>query len=64
MSEAFSRILIDKGLEDSGWDLLKQVHFELSTAMGQFLLDYRAFCSTIDAEIALESLELIPVLTA
>ena len=34
MSEAFSRILIDKALEDSGWNLLKQIHFELSTAMG------------------------------
>lgn len=35
MSEAFSRILIDKALEDSGWDLLKQIHFELSTATGR-----------------------------
>lgn len=34
-SEAFSRILIDKALEDSGWNLLKQVHFELSTATGR-----------------------------
>jgi len=34
-SEAFSRILIDRALEDSGWDLLKQVHFELSTATGR-----------------------------
>jgi len=35
MSEAFSRILIDKALEDSGWNLLKQIHFELSTATGR-----------------------------
>ena len=35
MSEAFSRILIDRALEDSNWDLLKQVHFELSTSTGR-----------------------------
>ena len=35
MSEAFSRILIDKTLDDSNWDLLKQVHFELSTSTGR-----------------------------
>ena len=35
MSEAFSRILIDKALEASDWDLLKDVHFELTTATGR-----------------------------
>jgi type I restriction enzyme R subunit len=36
-NEAFSRVLIDKALEFSGWDLLdpKQVSFELSTANGR-----------------------------
>src|SRR5450759_2003436 len=36
-NEAFSRILIDKALEFSGWDLLdpKQVRFELNTANGR-----------------------------
>ncbi len=34
-SEAFSRVLIDKALEASGWDLLKQVRFELSTSTGR-----------------------------
>jgi len=36
-SEAFSRVLIDKALEFSGWDLLdtKQVVFELHTAGGR-----------------------------
>src|SRR6266568_1180960 len=36
-NEAFSRVLIDKALEASGWDLLKpqQVHFELNTANGR-----------------------------
>lgn len=36
-SEAFSRILIDKALEFSGWDLLdsKQVVFELHTGSGR-----------------------------
>jgi len=36
-NEAFSRILIDKALEFSGWDLLdpKQVRFELSTTTGR-----------------------------
>ena len=35
--EAFSRILIDKALEFSGWDLLKpqQVQFELHTGNGR-----------------------------
>lgn len=35
--EAFSRILIDKALEFSGWDLLKpqQVQFELHTGIGR-----------------------------
>src|SRR6476660_2546252 len=39
-SEAFSRILIDKELEFSGWDLLdpKQIQFELHTASGR--VDY------------------------
>ena len=35
LSEAFSRILIDKALESSGWNLLKDVHFELSMATGR-----------------------------
>ena len=36
-SEAFSRILIDKALEFSGWDLLDptQVQFELHTSGGR-----------------------------
>lgn len=36
-NEAFSRILIDKALEFSGWDLLnpQQVHFELQLANGR-----------------------------
>src|SRR5438093_11054615 len=36
-NEAFSRILIDKALEFSGWNLLdpKQVRFELNTATGR-----------------------------
>lgn len=36
-NEAFSRVLIDKALEASGWDLLdpRQVHFELITASGR-----------------------------
>jgi len=36
-NEAFSRILIDKALEDSGWNLLdpQQVRFELNTAAGR-----------------------------
>ena len=35
--EAFSRILIDKALEFSGWDLLKpqQIQFELHTGNGR-----------------------------
>jgi len=33
--EAFSRILIDKALEFSGWDLLKDVYFELATSNGR-----------------------------
>ena len=33
--EAFSRILIDKALESSGWNLLKDIHFELSTSTGR-----------------------------
>ena len=34
--EAFSRVLIDKALEASGWDLLtKQVRFELTTSTGR-----------------------------
>ncbi len=33
--EAFSRILIDKALESSGWDLLKDVFFELATSTGR-----------------------------
>ena len=35
LSEAFSRVLIDKALEASGWDLLKQVRFELATSTGR-----------------------------
>src|SRR5258708_22534965 len=36
-NEAFSRILIDKALEFSGWDLLnpQQVQFEVHTASGR-----------------------------
>ena len=36
-NEAFSRILIDKSLEFSGWDLLdpRQVKFELNTGTGR-----------------------------
>ena len=36
-NEAFSRVLIDKALEASGWDLLnpQQVRFELNTANGR-----------------------------
>jgi len=36
-NEAFSRILIDKALEFSGWNLLhpKEVRFELSSANGR-----------------------------
>jgi type I site-specific restriction endonuclease len=36
-NEAFSRVLIDKALEFSGWDLLDphQVRFELNTANGR-----------------------------
>lgn len=36
-SEAFSRVLIDKTLEASGWDLLdsQQVRFEINTAGGR-----------------------------
>src|ERR1039457_4462212 len=36
-NEAFSRVLIDKALEFSGWDLLdaQQVRFELNTATGR-----------------------------
>jgi predicted type IV restriction endonuclease len=36
-SEAFSRILIDKALEFSGWNLLdpKQVQFEFNTSNGR-----------------------------
>ena len=34
-SEAFSRVLIDKALEASGWDLLSQVHFELISSTGR-----------------------------
>lgn len=36
-NEAFSRVLIDKALEASGWDLLnpQQVQFELNTANGR-----------------------------
>ncbi len=33
--EAFSRVLIDKALEASGWDLTKEVRFELTTATGR-----------------------------
>lgn len=33
--EAFSRILIDKALESSGWDLLTNVRFELATSHGR-----------------------------
>jgi len=33
--EAFSRILIDKALEASGWDLTKEVRFEMVTATGR-----------------------------
>jgi predicted type IV restriction endonuclease len=36
-NEAFSRILIDKALEFSGWNLLdsRQVKFELHTSSGR-----------------------------
>ena len=36
-NEAFSRILIDRSLQDSAWDLLdnKQVQFELHTSNGR-----------------------------
>lgn len=36
-NEAFSRVLIDKALEASGWNLLdsQQVQFELNTASGR-----------------------------
>lgn len=34
-SEAFSRVLIDKALEASSWDLSKQVRFELATSTGR-----------------------------
>lgn len=36
-NEAFSRVLIDKALEFSGWNLLdsQQVRFELNTAIGR-----------------------------
>src|SRR5438034_393907 len=36
-NEAFSRVLIDKALEASGWDLLssQQMQFELNTASGR-----------------------------
>jgi predicted type IV restriction endonuclease len=36
-NEAFSRVLIDKALEFSGWNLLdpQQVQFELHTATGR-----------------------------
>jgi len=34
-SEAFSRVLIDKALEASGWDLGKNVHLELTGKDGQ-----------------------------
>ena len=34
-NEAFSRVLIDRALEDSGWDLRRQVHFELTTSSGR-----------------------------
>jgi len=36
-NEAFSRVLIDKALEFSGWNLLDshQVRFELNTATGR-----------------------------
>ena len=36
-NEAFSRILIDKALESSGWDLLdpKQVQFEFHVSNGR-----------------------------
>jgi predicted type IV restriction endonuclease len=39
-NEAFSRILIDKALESSGWDLLdaRQVMFEQKTTEGR--IDY------------------------
>src|SRR2546425_4540043 len=50
-NEAFSRVLIDRALDDSDWDLLnsKQVEFEFHTASGR--ADYllkdklgRVFC--------------------
>lgn len=34
-TEAFSRVLIDEALKSSGWDLQKQVRFELATATGR-----------------------------
>jgi type I restriction enzyme R subunit len=34
-NEAFSRVLIDKALEASGWDLLHHVRFELTTSTGR-----------------------------
>jgi len=34
-SEAFSRVLIDEALKSSGWDLGKDVHFELAGSQGR-----------------------------
>jgi predicted type IV restriction endonuclease len=34
-NEAFSRVLIDKALEASDWDLLRQVRFEIATSTGR-----------------------------
>ena len=33
--EAFSRVLIDEALKSSGWDLAKNVHFELTGSQGR-----------------------------
>ena len=54
-NEAFSRILIDKALEFSGWNLLdsRAVRFELNTATGRadyLLLGLRGPLSVLEAK--------------
>jgi predicted type IV restriction endonuclease len=52
-NEAFSRVLIDKALEFSGWDLLDshQVRFELNTATGRadYLLGGKPLASFVNS---------------
>ena len=36
--EAFSRVLIDEALKSSGWDMAKNVHFELTGSDMKVLL--------------------------